>query len=109
MEQATYRMTIADSKPTPSPETNRPPTSVETEEDAVWIITPIMKITHPIKIVNFLPIKSAQSPAMRAPKNVPADMMEVIRDWSGELMWKSAAGVSYGRPVKVWTVGQVSD
>lgn len=66
-----YKITIADSKPTPSPATKRPPTKVLTLVEAVCTMTPIMKITQPARIVVLLPKKSAQSPAIMAPKNVP--------------------------------------
>jgi hypothetical protein len=48
--------------------------------DATWKATPIEKIPQPQIIVKRRPYQSAMSPAMRAPKNVPADRMETIRD-----------------------------
>lgn len=38
-------------------------------------------MAHPQMIVVRRPMKSARSPAMRAPKKVPADRMDVIRDF----------------------------
>lgn len=62
----------------------------------IWTATPTIKIIQPAMMVYDRPKKSAQSPAMTAPKKVPAERIEVIRDWSLELMTKSASGVAGG-------------
>ena len=41
-------------------------------------------------------MKSAMSPAMIAPKKVPQDRMEVVKDWSLAGRWKAlTAAVSF--------------
>ena len=40
-----------------------------------------MKTPHPAMMVTRRPMKSARSPAISAPKKVPADKIEVMRDF----------------------------
>lgn len=49
--------------------------------DAVCRMHPIVKMMQPVIIVIRLPMKSAMSPEMIDPKNVPADRIDTIRDW----------------------------
>lgn len=60
------------------------------------------KIRQPAKRVVLLPNQSERSPAIKAPKKVPAERIETIRDWLEEEMTYSAAGVvAWLRPVMV--------
>lgn len=47
----------------------------------VWRMAPIIKIAQPEIIVVRRPMKSARSPVMIAPKKVPAERMEMIKDF----------------------------
>ena len=69
---------MADSNPTPNPAMNRPAARTPTEELAVWIMTPTIKMKQPMRMVNFRPMKSAQSPAIMAPKNVPEHKISIL-------------------------------
>ncbi len=73
---------MADTKPTPSPAINRPGTSRAMLVDATWSATPTLKTMQPRMMVVRRPSRSAMSPATSAPKKVPADRMEVMRDFS---------------------------
>jgi hypothetical protein len=77
-----YRIIIALTKPTPTPAIKRPGTSSATEVDVTWRMTPREKMPHPAMIVDRRPIQSAREPAKRAPKNVPAERIETMRDFS---------------------------
>ena len=93
---------MAEMKPTPAPQINRPGTIRPNPVDAVSRIQPIVNIPHPAMIVVRRPMKSAKSPAMIAPKNVPHDRMDVVSDWSLAGKWKAATAVlslgsGYGR------------
>jgi hypothetical protein len=71
----------ADIKPTPKPAKKRPATKRGIAAEAVWNITPKQKTTRVIISASLLPRKSAKGAAAKAPKNVPADKMETIREW----------------------------
>ena len=75
-----YRMTMAEMKPTPRPAIKRPATMTPRPVEATSRIHPIVKIPQPVMIVVLRPIISARSPAIRAPKKVPQDKMEVVND-----------------------------
>jgi hypothetical protein len=49
--------------------------------EATCIATPTAKMAHPVMMVDRRPIQSASEPAKRAPKKVPADRMDVMRDF----------------------------
>ena len=63
-----------------------------------------MKIKHPAMMVVRRPNQSARSPAKMAPKNVPAERIDVMRDFfqSGRVKAFFCASVGlggrYGRP-----------
>ena len=70
-------------------------------------MTPTMKMKQPMMMVVLRPVKSATSPAMMAPKKVPADRMETIRDLreAGRVNWSAVSSLSSSegdRPV--WRV-----
>jgi hypothetical protein len=79
---AICRRHVSDSKITRSPEIsyhsvcNPSPRPVT----AVSRIPPNAKTTQPEMLVHLRPILSAISPAIIAPKNVPAERMEVVSD-----------------------------
>ena len=73
-------MTTAEMKPTPKPAMRRPATITPRLVEAVSRIPPTVKIPQPIIITVRRPRKSARSPAMMAPKKVPAERIEVTRD-----------------------------
>jgi hypothetical protein len=77
--------------PTPKPAKKRPATKRGIAAEAVCNITPKQKTTKEIIRASFLPRKSARGAAAKAPKNVPADKMETIREY--------CAAVISGRPV----------
>jgi hypothetical protein len=77
-----YRMMIADTKPTPIPAMRRPGTSKPTVVEATCRVTPTEKTRQPAMIVERRPHQSARDPAKSAPKKVPAERMDVIRDFS---------------------------
>lgn len=60
------------------------------QKRASWLVAaiskmqPIMKTAQPMMMVQRRPMKSATSPAIRAPKKVPADRMDTINDFSQE-------------------------
>jgi hypothetical protein len=64
--------------------------------EATWRITPTLKTPQPAIIVVRRPIKSAISPAIIAPKKVPAERIDVIRDLFCELILNWASGVVSG-------------
>ena len=76
-----YRMIMAETNPTPKPATRRPTTSRASPLEMVWRMTPMVKIPQPAMIVVRRPMKSARSPAIIAPKKVPAERIEVIKDF----------------------------
>lgn len=80
---------MAETKPTPNPAIRRPATRRPRLEEAVWRITPMMKTKQPAMTVVRRPNQSARSPAMRAPKKVPAERIETIRDFFHEGMTKA--------------------
>ena len=67
-----------------------------------------MKTKQPRMIVVRRPKKSARSPAMIAPKKVPADKMETIKDFfhdgstNAALVAFDASGPGMGIPVYRW-------
>lgn len=63
----------------------------------------MIKTPQPEMMVHLRPIWSARSPAMRAPKNVPADKTEVMSDFCHDGKVKSADGVVAGSS-PVWRV-----
>ena len=73
---------MADIKPTPKPAITRPTTITARPVEAVSRIHPIEKIKQPVMMVTRRPTKSATSPAIIAPKKVPAERIEVVNDWS---------------------------
>ena len=124
-----YKITIAEMKPTPRPQMSLPATMTPRPVEAVSRMQPIEKMKQPPMIVPLRPMKSAKSPAMicriirtrshvcrvvvildgelTAPKNVPAERIEVTKDWSwaGRTKAFTAAallGSGYGRPVYCW-------
>ena len=65
---------------------------------------PITKITQPITIVKRRPRKSAISPAIMAPKKVPAERIDVTSDCveagiTKALTAAASLGLGYGFPV----------
>ncbi len=72
---------MAEMKPTPRPQMTRPATMTPRPVEAVSRMQPMVNMPHPIMIVVRRPVKSAQSPAIKAPKKVPRDRIEVSRDW----------------------------
>lgn len=95
---------MAETKPTPIPAIRRPATSRLSPAEAVCRMTPTMKIPQPMMIVVRRPMKSAKSPAAIDPKKVPAERMEVIRDFchDGRVNLSSFGGgkSDFLRPVK---------
>jgi len=76
-----YRMITEEINPIPNPAIRRPSTKRTTWfVEAIWRIQPMLKTTHPAIIVKRRPTKSATSPAMRAPKKVPQERIEVMSD-----------------------------
>jgi hypothetical protein len=73
-------MMIAETKPTPKPAMRRPATSRPRPEDAVCKMQPMPYTIHPRITVVLLPNQSARSPARMAPKKVPAERIETIKD-----------------------------
>ena len=71
----------------------RPATRSPSPVAAVWRQTPAIKIIQPAMMVVRRPMKSAISPAAIAPRMVPADRIEVIRDLSCVGMGVSAEPV----------------
>src|ERR1700733_6105409 len=98
-------MMIAEMKPTPSPAMTRPTHMRAMPVEAVWQMQPMAKMKQPPMIVKRRPIKSAISPAMIAPKKVPADKIEVVRDFCQEARENAfftaslASGPGFGMPV----------
>ncbi len=73
-------MMTAEIKPTPNPAIRRPATMTPIVVDTVSRMHPIVKMKQPMMMVNRRPMKSARSPAMRAPKKVPAERIDVVKD-----------------------------
>src|SRR3984957_210728 len=98
-------MIIAEMKPTPSPAMTRPTHNRAMREEAVSQMQPMVKMTQRPIIVKRPPVESAASPAMIAPKKVPADNIEVVRDFCQEARENAfftaslAWGPGSGRPV----------
>ena len=93
---------MAETKPTPKPAIKRPATRRPNPVEAVCRATPRRKTAQPEMMVKRRPIKSARSPAMMAPKKVPADRMEVMReslDASRAKPADSASVSGYAKPV----------
>lgn len=70
--------------------------------EAVSKMQPTVKMIQPPMIVLRRPIMSAISPAITAPKNVPAERIEVVSDWFEAEMTKcdlasASLGSGYGR------------
>jgi hypothetical protein len=76
-----YRMMMAETKPTPIPAIRRPGTRSATVVDATCNATPREKTAQPRMIVVRRPNQSAREPAISAPKKVPAERMETIKDF----------------------------
>ena len=90
-------MTTAEMKPTPKPAIKRPGTIKPMLVEAVSRMHPMVKMTQPMMMVSRRPIKSATSPAMMAPKKVPAERMDVTRDCFEDGMAKDlTAAASFG-------------
>ena len=79
---------MAEMKPTPAPAIRRPTTMTGRVVEAVSRIQPTEKTAQPVMMVIRRPMKSATSPAMMAPKKVPAERMEVVKDWLDAGKWK---------------------
>eukprot|EP00914_Ancora_sagittata_P010829 GHVO01021123.1.p2 GENE.GHVO01021123.1~~GHVO01021123.1.p2 ORF type:complete len:116 (+),score=4.57 GHVO01021123.1:291-638(+) len=97
-------MTMAEMKPTPAPAIRRPATMTPRPVDATSRMHPTVKTPQPVMMVTRRPIMSATSPAMIAPKKVPQERMEVVKDWSRALTTNAVVaalslGSGYGRPV----------
>jgi len=75
-------MMMALTNPTPIPAIRRPTTRTETADEATWRIAPTIIIPQPDIIVMRRPIQSARDLAKSAPKKVPADKIETMRDFS---------------------------
>ena len=73
-------MTMAEMNPTPMPHITRPAHIRPRPVEAVSRMQPMMKTPQPVMMVDRRPIKSAQSPAMMAPRKVPRDRIEVVKD-----------------------------
>lgn len=73
-------MTMAEMNPTPNPQMIRPAHMTPRPVEAVSRMQPIVKMKQPLMMVVRRPMKSAISPAMRAPKKVPQDRMDVVKD-----------------------------
>jgi len=71
---------MTEMRPTPDPAKNRPATNRGIADATVCKITPKQNTHRVIKSANLLPMKSAKGAAPRAPKNVPADNIETIKD-----------------------------
>jgi hypothetical protein len=81
----------AEIRPTPNPAKKRPATKRGIEDEAVCNITPKQNTTRLTISASLLPRKSARGAAARAPKKVPADKIDTIREY--------CAAVISGRPV----------
>ena len=75
-----YRMTMAEMNPTPAPQMIRPAHITPRPVEAVSRMQPMVKMKQPVMMVVRRPMKSARSPAIRAPKKVPQDRIEVVKD-----------------------------
>jgi hypothetical protein len=75
-------MMTAETNPIPKPAIGRPGIRTPTLEAATCKTTPSEKMAHPVMIVARRPIQSAMDPAVRAPKKVPAERIETMRDFS---------------------------
>jgi hypothetical protein len=97
---------MAETNPTPKPAIRRPATNKPKELLAVCKIHPIPYTIHPRITVVLRPNQSARSPAMMAPKNVPALRIETMRDLCGvgitnaATVAAEASGPGIGIPVK---------
>ena len=72
--------------PTPNPAKNLPATNNGISTEAVCRMTPKAKTHRPIQSAMRLPVQSATGAANRAPKSVPADRIDTIKDDSLEVM-----------------------
>ena len=94
--------------PTPKPAKTRPTTKRGIAEAAACIATPAEKMMTARTTDHLLPRISAEGAARRAPKKVPADKMETMRDCWDEVMAQTPA-VLVGLPkthnqfFMVWT------
>jgi len=71
---------IAEMRPTPNPAKNRPATNSGMAVETVCKTTPNENTHKVAKSPSLLPMKSASGAAANAPKNVPADKIDTIRD-----------------------------
>jgi hypothetical protein len=71
---------IAEIKPTPVPAMSLPTTITASVVLAVSRIQPTVNVRQPVMIVQRRPMRSATSPAIRAPKKVPQERIPVRRD-----------------------------
>lgn len=84
---------MAETSPTPKPAKNRPATKRDCPVEAVCRTTPRLKTTPAANIKpRRRPIQSAIGAARSAPKKVPADKMDTIRD-SSALVTPSSPGL----------------
>ena len=83
--------------PTPQPAKIRPTTKRGIADAAACMATPAQKIMTARTTDHLLPRKSAVGAAKRAPKNVPTDKMETMRDCWDEVMVQTPA-VPVGLP-----------
>jgi hypothetical protein len=71
---------IAEINPTPAPAMSLPTTITGSVVLAVSRIQPTVNVRQPLMIVYLRTIRSATSPAIRAPKKVPQERIPVRRD-----------------------------
>lgn len=79
-KSASEDLLIAEMNPTPAPAMRRPTTIVARVVDAVSRMHPTVNVKQPEMIVHRRPIRSATSPAIKAPKKVPQERIPVRRD-----------------------------
>lgn len=71
---------MAEINPTPSPAIRRPTTIAASVVEAVSRIQPTVNVRQPEIMDHRRPMRSATSPAIRAPKKVPQERILVRRD-----------------------------
>ena len=98
---------MAEMKPTPAPAMRRPTTITARVVDAVSKIQPTEKVTHPVIIVHLRPMRSAISPEIMAPKNVPQERIPVRRDCCHPGRTKRALMSSLAPEAGYWEVLEV--
>jgi hypothetical protein len=89
-------MTVEEMMPTPKPAMRRPTTRRGIVVDTIWRMTPTLKIKQAPMMDGRRPIMSASEPAKRAPKKVPAERMDVTRDFCDVEMLKPEGSTLVG-------------